>query len=80
MELTPAFINTQGGARLNKHAPLIDTDSAPIQRRYSARKLGSIYSFLYQGEAISVSGSRSVVTPAETQHRRFLEWHRCWRT
>jgi len=49
MELTPAFVNTQGGPRRNKEAQIVDVDDAPIGRLYSAGELGSIYAFLYQG-------------------------------
>ena len=49
MELTPAFVNTQGGPRRNQNAEVIGVDGDPIPRLYSAGELGSIYSFLYQG-------------------------------
>ncbi len=49
MELTPSFINTQGGPRRDKDARVIGVDGKPIARLYSAGELGSIYSFLYQG-------------------------------
>jgi succinate dehydrogenase/fumarate reductase flavoprotein subunit len=49
MELTPAFVNTQGGPRRNKDAQIVGVDGAPIGRLYSAGELGSIYPFLYQG-------------------------------
>lgn len=49
MELTPAFVNTQGGPRRDEHARVIGADGAPIGRLYSAGELGSIYSFLHQG-------------------------------
>jgi succinate dehydrogenase/fumarate reductase flavoprotein subunit len=49
MELTPAFVNTQGGPRRNKDAQIVGIDGDPIGRLYSAGELGSIYSFLYQG-------------------------------
>ncbi|MEI9996926.1 MAG: FAD-dependent oxidoreductase [Rhizomicrobium sp.] len=49
MELTPAFVNTQGGPRRNKEAQIVGVDGAPIGRLYSAGELGSIYPFLYQG-------------------------------
>ena len=49
MELTPAFVNTQGGPRRDAHARVMGADGAPIGRLYSAGELGSIYSFLYQG-------------------------------
>jgi succinate dehydrogenase/fumarate reductase flavoprotein subunit len=49
MELTPAFVNTQGGPRRNEDAQIMGVDGNPIGRLYSAGELGSIYSFLYQG-------------------------------
>ena len=49
MELTPSFINTQGGPRRDKDAHVVDTDGNAIPRLYSAGELGSIYAFLYQG-------------------------------
>ena len=49
MELTPSFINTQGGPRRNKDARVIGADGKPVPRLYSAGELGSIYAFLYQG-------------------------------
>lgn len=49
MELTPTFINTQGGPRRDENARVIGVDGQPIPRLYSAGELGSIYSFLYQG-------------------------------
>jgi predicted oxidoreductase len=47
MELTPSFVNTQGGPRRNKDAQIIGLDGKPIPRLYSAGELGSIYSFNY---------------------------------
>jgi succinate dehydrogenase/fumarate reductase flavoprotein subunit len=47
MELTPSFVNTQGGPRRNKDAQIIGIDGKPIPRLYSAGELGSIYSSNY---------------------------------
>jgi len=47
MELTPSFINTQGGPRRNKDARVIGIAGDPIPRLYSAGELGSIYAFNY---------------------------------
>lgn len=49
MELTPTFLNTQGGPRRNKDAQIVDANSKPIPRLYSAGELGSIYGFRYNG-------------------------------
>lgn len=47
MELTPSFVNTQGGPRRNKDAQVIGIDGKPIPRLYSAGELGSIYAYNY---------------------------------
>jgi succinate dehydrogenase/fumarate reductase flavoprotein subunit len=47
MELTPSFINTQGGPRRDKDARVIGIGGDPIPRLYSAGELGSIYAFNY---------------------------------
>lgn len=48
MELTPAYVNTQGGPRRNHLAQVVTPESKPIPRLYSAGELGSIYGYLYQ--------------------------------
>jgi len=45
----PGGPNTQGGAKRNKHAQVVDPDEKPIPRLYSAGEFGSIYGFLYEG-------------------------------
>jgi succinate dehydrogenase/fumarate reductase flavoprotein subunit len=47
MELTPSFVNTQGGPRRNENAQVIGLDGRPIPRLYSAGELGSIYAYNY---------------------------------
>lgn len=49
IELTPSFVNTQGGPRRNENAQVIGRDGTSIPRLYSAGELGSIYANLYQG-------------------------------
>ncbi len=49
MELTPTFINTQGGPRRNQEAQILNANNKPIPRLYSAGELGSIWGFEYQG-------------------------------
>ena len=49
MRLTLGILNTQGGPRRNIKAQIVDPDSKPIPRLYSAGELGSMYSFLYNG-------------------------------
>jgi succinate dehydrogenase/fumarate reductase flavoprotein subunit len=45
----PGGPNTQGGAKRNKNAQVVDPDDKPIPRLYSAGEFGSIYGFLYEG-------------------------------
>ncbi len=45
----PGGPNTQGGAKRNKLAQIVDPDDKPIPRLYSAGEFGSIYGFLYEG-------------------------------
>jgi hypothetical protein len=49
MELSPVFLNTQGGPRRNGRGQIVRPNGEAIFRLYSAGELGSIYSFLYQG-------------------------------
>lgn len=49
MELTPSFINTQGGPRRNKDAQIVDVAGNPIPRLYSSGEVGSIHGFQYNG-------------------------------
>jgi succinate dehydrogenase/fumarate reductase flavoprotein subunit len=49
MEMFPTFTNTQGGARRNEKAQVLDTQGSPIPRLYSAGEFGSIYGNLYNG-------------------------------
>ena len=49
IEISPIFINTQGGPRRNARSQIVRPDGSPIPRLYSAGELGSVYSFLYQG-------------------------------
>jgi len=49
VELTPAFINTQGGPERNTQCEVLDTQGNPIPHLYSAGELGSFYGSLYQG-------------------------------
>ncbi|MFC1988341.1 FAD-binding protein [Chloroflexota bacterium] len=45
----PGGPNTQGGAKRNKDAQVVDPDDKPIPRLYSAGEFGSMFGFLYQG-------------------------------
>ncbi|MFC1861702.1 FAD-binding protein [Chloroflexota bacterium] len=47
MEMSPFFVNTQGGPRRNARGQIVRPDGSPISRLYSAGELGSVYSFLY---------------------------------
>ena len=49
VELTPAFINTQGGPERNTECEVLDSQGNPIPHLYSAGELGSFYGSLYQG-------------------------------
>lgn len=49
VELTPAFINTQGGPERNTECEVLDPEGSPIPHLYSAGELGSFYGSLYQG-------------------------------
>ncbi len=49
IELSPVFMNTQGGPRHNSRGQILRPNGTPIHRLYSAGELGSIHSFLYQG-------------------------------
>ena len=45
----PGGPNTQGGAKRNKEAQVVQPNDKPIPRLYSAGEFGSIYGFLYEG-------------------------------
>lgn len=49
LELIPAILNTQGGARRNENAEVLDTNGDPIPHLYSAGEFGGITGFMYQG-------------------------------
>lgn len=49
MEMYLGFTNTQGGAKRNGQAQIVDKDNNPIPRLYGAGEFGSIYGFLYHG-------------------------------
>ena len=54
MQVGPSLINTQGGARRDKEARVLDPDGKPIPRLYAAGEFGSIWAFLYAaGTAVS---------------------------
>ncbi|MBN1228034.1 MAG: FAD-binding protein [Deltaproteobacteria bacterium] len=48
IEVGPMLINTQGGARRDKEARVLDPDGKPIPRLYSAGEFGSVWGFLYE--------------------------------
>jgi succinate dehydrogenase/fumarate reductase flavoprotein subunit len=49
IELYPAVLNTQGGAKRDASARVVGADGEPIPRLYSAGEFGSIWGYLYQG-------------------------------
>lgn len=44
----PVLVNTQGGARRDKEARVLDPDGKPIPRLYAVGEFGSIWGFLYE--------------------------------
>jgi len=44
----PVLVNTQGGARRDKEARVLDPDGRPIPGLYAAGEFGSIWGFLYE--------------------------------
>lgn len=49
VKLVPVMLNTQGGARRNENAEVLDTMGNPIPHLYSAGEFGGICSNQYQG-------------------------------
>ena len=49
VKLAPILLNTQGGARRNEKAEVLDTSGNPIPHLYSAGEFGGICSLQYQG-------------------------------
>ena len=49
IELCPTLLNTQGGARHNAKAQILDTKSMPIEGLFSGGEFGSIFPDMYNG-------------------------------
>ncbi len=49
VKLYPSTFNTQGGPRRNGKCQVVDPDSQPIPRLYSAGELGSFWGWMYNG-------------------------------
>lgn len=49
VKLSASVLNTQGGARRNVNAEILDTNGNPIPHLYSAGEFGGITAFQYQG-------------------------------
>ena len=49
VELSWLMVNTQGGAKRNTKAQIVDDNDNPIPRLYSAGEFGSMYSWAYNG-------------------------------
>ena len=49
VKMVPAMLNTQGGAKRNENAEVLDTMGNPIPHLYSAGEFGGICSLQYQG-------------------------------
>lgn len=72
MQVEPSLVNTQGGARRDKKARVLDPDGKPIPRLYAAGEFGSIWGFLYESagnvpEAIvfgRIAGKNAALSPA----------------
>lgn len=47
----PVVLNTQGGAKRDARAQIVDARGEPIPRLYSAGEFGSIWGYLYQGSS-----------------------------
>ena len=48
MKVEPSLVNTQGGARRDKEARVLDPQGGSIPRLYAAGEFGSIWGFLYE--------------------------------
>jgi succinate dehydrogenase/fumarate reductase flavoprotein subunit len=48
IKLWPCLLNTQGGPRRDEQARVLDHDTKPIPRLYSAGELGSLWGFIYE--------------------------------
>jgi succinate dehydrogenase/fumarate reductase flavoprotein subunit len=48
IQLWPCLLNTQGGARRDKNARVLNHEGKPIPRLYSAGEFGSIWGFVYE--------------------------------
>lgn len=49
IEMVPAMVNTQGGAKRNTECEVLDTNGNPIPHLYSAGEFGSFYAGMYTG-------------------------------
>lgn len=49
LEIQPAMVNTQGGAKRNIECEVLDTEGNPIPHLYSAGEFGSFYAGAYTG-------------------------------
>ena len=49
IKMTPTMYNTQGGARRNAQAQIVDADGSPIPHLYSAGDFGAIWPDMYNG-------------------------------
>ena len=49
LELCPTLLNTQGGARHNAKAQILDTKNMPIEGLFSGGEFGSIFPDMYNG-------------------------------
>ena len=49
MEIGPTMLNTQGGAKRNEKAEVIDVNGNPIPHLYSAGEMGALFADMYNG-------------------------------
>lgn len=49
LEIGPCMLNTQGGAKRNERAEVIDVNGDPIPHLYSAGEMGALFADMYNG-------------------------------
>ena len=49
MEIGPTMLNTQGGAKRNEKAEVLDVNGDPIPHLYSAGEMGALFADMYNG-------------------------------
>ena len=49
LEIGPTMLNTQGGAKRNEKAEVLDVNGNPIPHLYSAGEMGALFADMYNG-------------------------------